>query len=216
MDCKKTISLIHEYFDGDLAESALGELKVHLDQCSDCKRKFYRLEKTEALLRSMSDTEEPYSRLEEAKAEQITAKVLSSIPPPMEKKRANKWVAWARRHPAVAAGFVFLLIMLGSLFSMWEPNTQLVVKGSDIDQLIIEGNKVIVPDGRIVGGNLVVQNGEIQVDGEIRGDLVVIDGSIQQASTAKITGEVNSINQTLDRMFYHVREWFSSIFNSGE
>ena len=56
---------------------------------------------------------------------------------------------------------------------------------------LIEGNKVIVPEGQKVTGDLTVVNGDVQVLGDLDGNLTVIDGNVDPlASTAHIAGEI--------------------------
>ena len=62
-----------------------------------------------------------------------------------------------------------------------------------------------MPEGATVDGDLVVENGEAVVNGEIRGNLTVIDGSVNMASTAKVIGEAREINQALDWIWYKLR-----------
>lgn len=199
LECRKAISLIHDYFDGDLGTEGKRQLREHLQLCESCRKRFYQLEKTEALIRSLPAV--PVS-------EEIGERIMANLPKP---KRSWMWIAWAKRHPALAAVIVFLLILFGSVFSLVDHGgKQLVVRVSDQqDHLIIEGDTVIVPKGKVIRGNLIVENGKIQIDGEVEGNLVVIDGTVQLASTAKISGEVTRINQTIDRLWFKAGEWFS-------
>lgn len=140
---------------------------------------------------------------------------MSNVPRP---SRSRTLLTWARKHPALSAAIVFMIILLGSLFSLMSDTggQQLVVRVSDPnEQLIIEGGTVIVPEGKVVRGNLIVENGKIQIDGEVEGNLVVIDGSVQLASTAKISGEVTRINQTIDRLWFKAGEWFARLTSSS-
>lgn len=87
---------------------------------------------------------------------------------------------------------------------MNEDSPELVVQGTDLDAVIIEGNKVTVPEGAVVKGDLTVKNGVTEVYGEIKGNLTVIDGSMNLASTAKIIGQERTINQVLEWLWYKV------------
>ncbi|MNO05927.1 Anti-sigma-W factor RsiW [compost metagenome] len=53
-----------------------------------------------------------------------------------------------------------------------------------------------------------MQNGEARVYGDVEGNVTVIDGSYYQASTAHIAGQVKSIDQTLDWIWYKVTDLF--------
>ena len=71
--------------------------------------------------------------------------------------------------------------------SMWNDDTNLMVKGSNL-QDVIQGDTVIVPQGHTVQGDLVVQRGTLKVEGDVTGNLIVIDGTLNLASTAHISG----------------------------
>src|SRR5690606_709974 len=114
-----------------------------------------------------------------------------------------------KRRPALTAALIFICVMAVSLFAFWETDQQLVIKGDHTDQLIIEGRTVIVPYGKTVHGDLIVKNGEIQVDGQIDGDLIVIDGTVQQASTENVTGKIRPVNEMIDRIWYTIGSWFT-------
>lgn len=196
MNCKEAIPMIHEYLDGDLQGSGFVELNKHLSACRECKRHFAQLEQAESLVFTMAKTKV---------SDGLTERIMLSLPQP--KKKA--WLQWVKRHPAASVAATFFLIMMSSFFSLWNQDTDLVVKGADLEQVIIKGDTVIVPAGRIMNGNLIVENGRLQVDGEVQGNLVVIDGSLNLASTAYISGEVTKVNQALDWLWYKVNEFFS-------
>lgn len=195
MNCKDAIPLMHEYLDGDLTGAEAAKLKEHFLACRGCREMFEQFEKTEALVRSLTPAPVP---------DDLTAKIMSGIPTP---RRRSVWLRWVRRHPAVSVAVVFFAVMLGSFASLWNQDAELVVKGSDLDQVQIHGDTVTVPKGRTVHGNLMVQRGKVQVDGEVTGNLTVIDGSVNMASTAHIAGQIKRVDQTLDYVWYKLNEW---------
>ena len=68
-----------------------------------------------------------------------------------------------------------------------------------------------VPQGHKLAGNLTVQHGKMQVDGEIDGNVVVIDGSMNLASTAHISGQVTKVDEAFEWMWFKFNEFFSQI-----
>jgi anti-sigma factor RsiW len=195
--CKEAISLIHDYLDKDIQAESQTDLHHHLQGCAKCHHHFKQLEKADAFVRMLTRTQVP---------EGLTERVVNAVAP--APKKQSSWLRWAKRHPAVSVAAVFLFVMMGSLFSLWNQDTDLMVKGNDLDHIVIQGDKVIIPQGETINGDLTVENGQIQVDGEIRGNLVVIDGSILSASTANISGDVKSIDQALDWVWYKMNEMF--------
>ena len=73
------------------------------------------------------------------------------------------------------------------------------------ENVIIEGETVIIPKGQVVKGDLVVKNGNVQIDGELDGDLTIINGSKYMASTAVITGKTEEINQAFDWLWFKIK-----------
>jgi hypothetical protein len=194
MNCKEALPKIHDYLDDMLDGSEASGLKKHLLACPDCSDRFRKLEHTEALVRSLPRGPVPVG---------ITQRVMLSLP---ARKKRNAWSSWVKRHPAVSAASVFFLVMLGSFLSIWNQDQELMVKGSDLQDVVIEGKTVYIPPGRTVNGNLMVRGGDIKVDGVLNGNLVVIDGSLNMASTAKISGQIKQIDQAFEWFWYQVND----------
>lgn len=200
MDCKDAILYMHDYLDGELEGGTAADLKGHITGCPGCRERFHKLEKTGAIVSSLKSVTVP---------DHITnAWIMQGIPAPARRK---VWMKWLRRHPAASVAAVFFLVMMGSFFSLWNNDTQLVVKGSDLEQVVIKGNTVVIPEDRTFQGNLIVENGDIRVDGKINGNLVVIDGSYALASTAQISGEITKVNQAVQWLWYQVNQFFSML-----
>lgn len=203
MDCKQSLSLMHEYLDGDLSGEETAELKRHLIACANCRAALKQFEQTEAMVRSLPRQSAP---------DGMTERIMRSLPQP---KRRNTWFQWVRRHPAASVASVFLFVMLGSFLSLWDNDKDMVVKGAgaDLQQVVIQGDSVYVPAGHTVQGNLLVQRGHIQVDGEVKGNLIVIDGSYNLASTAHIAGKVIPVDRAISWLWYKMNEWISLAAN---
>ncbi|GAA3409735.1 zf-HC2 domain-containing protein [Paenibacillus hodogayensis] len=197
MNCKEAILLMHDYLDGDVTGPEAAELKKHLLGCPSCQARFAKLEKSGALVSSLKPVYAP-SHLS-------TFAIMQGLPAPAKR---SAWMKWPRRHPAATVAAVFFLVMLGSFLSMWNEDTQLVVHG-DLEQVVVKGNRVYVPEGHIVQGNLIVENGEVEVKGKINGNLIVIDGKYALASTAQISGDVKSVNQAVEWIWFKVNQIFS-------
>jgi hypothetical protein len=198
MNCNAAVASIHEYLDGDLSREEIGRLQQHLQSCSTCSARLDSLEKTNALFQALPA---------EAPPSYLTDRIMKSLP---KTRRPTAWTSWVRRHPAVSAAAIFMVVMLSSFVAMWNQDQELSVSG-DLDHVIIQGNKVIVPAGQHVEGNLTVVNGIAEIDGEVEGDLTVIDGSYTLASTAHIAGEIKEIDRAVDWIWYKVSSWFGTL-----
>jgi anti-sigma factor RsiW len=199
MNCTEALPLIHEYVDGDLELDQSLALREHLSGCAPCTSRLQAYEKTEALVRVLPRPEPPAH---------LTSSIMASLPPVSSNRN---WVRWIRRHPAATAAAAFLVIMVSSFLSLWNQGAQLAVRGDDLDGIVIEGHRVIVPSKETIDGDLIVEGGAVQVDGDVMGNLVVIDGSIAMASTAHISGNITQVDQALDWIWFKVSEWFGAL-----
>ncbi|MBP1996821.1 zf-HC2 domain-containing protein [Paenibacillus eucommiae] len=192
MNCKEALPLMHDYLDGDLSQPEALKLKEHFVQCTNCRTLFKELERTDAMVRSLPPTSVP---------DDLTERIMGGLP--VVKKR-NSWLQWVRKHPAASVAVVFLALMFGSFMAMWNQDGELMVKGTDLQDVIIQGDTVIVPEGHTVNGNLVVKSGKLQVNGDVTGNLIVIDGSLNLASTAHIYGQITKVDEVMGWFWYKI------------
>lgn len=199
MNCNAAIAYMHDYLDGELPREQSAELQRHLAECAECRKRLESLEKTDALLRSGPKP---------APAPDYMAyRIMKSLP----KTRSTKtWTTWVRRHPAISAAAMFLVVMVSSFVAMWNQSQQLTVSG-DLEHVVIHGNTVIVPAGEKVAGDLTIENGTAKVMGDVQGNLTIIDGNVTLASTAHIAGKVKTIDRAVDWAWYKVTSWFDTI-----
>lgn len=205
MNCKVAIVWIHDYLDDELPINDMAELKAHLLSCPECRARFEQLERTEALAHNMMDTREV---MDTSHSVQLRARIMSALP---AKRRSSSFTRWIRNHPAITVAAIFALVMFSSFTAMWEQDTDLSVRGSDLSQVVIEGDTVTVPVGAHIKGDLTVSNGKANVLGDVEGNVTVIEGSFYQASTAHISGQVKTIDQALDWFWYKVTNSMSSL-----
>lgn len=196
MNCEEALPWMHEYLDGDLTGPPLTELKKHMLTCMACNQRYQKMQQTEAMVRSMPHL---------AAAADLTDRIMACLP--KQPKRNMAWLQWIKRHPAISVASMFLFVMLSTSLTMWNQDPDMVVKGTDLEQVIIKGNTVYVPAGNTVNGNLMVKHGRIQVDGDLNGNLVVVDGSYILASTAHISGKIKLVDRMLDWVWYEVNEY---------
>ncbi|MFC5470364.1 zf-HC2 domain-containing protein [Cohnella suwonensis] len=201
MKCNVAVVYMHDYLDGDLSREDTNQLREHLNGCPACQARYDSLERTDALVKALPIEKTP---------ENLGDKIMKSLP---RKRRPTKaWTSWVGRHPAVSAAAIFVVVMLSSFMSMWNQSRELSVSGPDLSHLIIEGNNVIVPEGQKVVGDLTVTNGDVQVLGDIEGNLTVIDGELKPlASTAHIAGQIKTIDRAVDWFWYKVSSFFGTL-----
>lgn len=204
MSCKSIHVLMHMYLDGDLKRDEERQLKDHLQICTDCQQHLLELEKTVALVQSLHQVHSPGN---------FTEKVLQRLP-----KQQKRWAMfqWMRRHPITVAASIFILLMFSSSVFSWyggERQLQISAKATDSHMLVIEGDHVLVPEDKVIEGDLVVRHGNITVLGQVKGDVVAIDGKVLLASTAHITGRRQEIDDLLEWIWYNIKSFGIALVN---
>ncbi|MGD6994835.1 zf-HC2 domain-containing protein [Sutcliffiella horikoshii] len=200
------VQYMHEYLDGDLEKEREKELKAHFNNCKECYQQFHELEKAIALVQSTSHISAPND---------FTQRVMNSLP---KEKKTISWNRWVRSHPMLVAAAIFFILMSGSLFGGWQEEK---FAFTNQPNLVVEDNTVVVPEGKVVEGDVVVKNGNIRVDGEVRGNVTVINGEVIDgenylASAGQVTGEIEEIDQAFEWIWYTMKDGFKkavSVFN---
>ena len=188
---EQIIELMHEYLDEEIEPEKEQILREHLQSCKECETIFNELIKTVAFVKSLSHMQAPAD---------FTANVLARLP----KERKKVWMQrWLRNHPMLAAASVFIILMMGSLFSTWSQDREFSV--SKQENLVVKNNTVIVPKGEIVKGDVVVRNGKLKIEGEVQGDVTVINGEKYLASAGRVTGQIEEVNEVFDWIWYHMK-----------
>lgn len=210
MECKVAMGKIHDYLDGELLREEMGALQAHMKACPACSARFEQLEKTDAAVFAAWEPVMPSATLDEVSSKLLKERIMSQLPKPKNKER-SRFVSLLYRYPGLTAAAVFLLVILGSSFATWEEDSRMIVSGEDLQHVVIDGNTVIVPEGVKISGNLTVENGKVEVQGSVDGDVTVIDGSMVLASTGHIAGQSRTIDQALDWFWYKVISTFGGV-----
>ncbi|WP_284561398.1 anti-sigma factor family protein [Bacillus sp. T2.9-1] len=193
MTCStKIFSYMHQYLDEEIEEVHLKELKEHLDQCEECAAHFHELKKTIALVQSTSHIQAPMN---------FTENILDRLPEEPKQVRVKRWL---RHHPMLAAASLFLILMVSSLMSAWNEDHQFSV--SKQPNILVENNTAIVPEGETVKGDIIVRNGDIKIEGQVEGNVTVINGKKYMASANQVTGEIKEVNEVFEWLWYHIKK----------
>ncbi|ALC92588.1 anti-sigma factor [Bacillus sp. FJAT-18017] len=197
------IGYMHDYLDEDIEPEHEQLLKEHFGTCKDCQRLFHELEKSVALVKSTSHIQAPQG---------FTESVMAKLP---REKRKVGIQRWMKGHPIVSAAAVFVVLMAGSLFSI-AGNTDQEFSTTNADQVVIQNDTVIVPEGKVVKGDLVVKNGDIKIEGEVQGDVTVINGENYLASAGNVTGKIEKVDKTFDLIWYHIKKAATNLVGLGQ
>ncbi|KIL53579.1 anti-sigma W factor [Jeotgalibacillus alimentarius] len=185
------VMMMHDYLDEEISPEHEKELKTHLQSCEACKTHFHELKKTVALVQSTSHIQAPGN---------FTQNVMAKLPKEKKKAGMNRWF---NRHPLLAAAAVFLILMSGSLMTSWNGGDELSFTQSD--QVVVEGNTVVVPEGETVQGDLTVRNGDLRIEGTVEGNVTVVNGQQFMAGAGGVTGEIEEIDQAFEWLWYSIK-----------
>ncbi|WP_078382516.1 anti-sigma factor family protein [Sutcliffiella halmapala] len=195
------VQQMHEYLDGDLEKVQEQELKAHLQECQNCYQQFHELEKAMALVQSTSHIAAPND---------FTQRVMNSLPKEKKTIGMNRWM---RSHPLFVAAAIFFILMTGSMFGNWQKDE---LSFTNQPNLVLEDSTVVVPNGKVVEGDVVVKNGNIRVEGEVKGNVTVINGENYLASAGQVTGDIKEINELFDWIWFSIKDGFTKALSIFE
>lgn len=211
MGCShEAIELMHKYLDDNLTQAEETGLRGYLEDCESCQQHFHELKRTITRIQSVEPIEAPAH---------FTNSVMEKLP--KERKRVG-YRRWFKAHPIITAAAIFLIFLFSGVFSAWNHDNQLVV--SKQENLIIEGDTVIVPAGVTVSGDLVVKNGDLIIDGTVDGNVTLINGKLansfingegMMASIGDVNGDFKQVDQLFEWIWYQLKNIFDSIFSFG-
>lgn len=206
---EKYIEFMHAYLDGDIQPEQEQELKNHLKSCEACQAHMHELSDVVAFMKSAQPVTVPPD---------MTANIMASLP---KRNVTAGPQSWFRRYPIVTAAAVFLVFMSAMFFGNFSDDQQFAF--TKADNVIVEGDTVIVPEGEVIQGDFMVRNGDIRVDGAIEGNLTVINGQILNeeeignnellASTAVVTGEIEEIDRVFDWLWFKIKSGYQGLEN---
>lgn len=193
---ERITNYMHDYLDGEISREHERELKQHLQVCANCREHMHQLSDVVAFVKSASHVEAPAN---------FEVSVMSRLPKSKHRAGVQKWL---RRHPMLAAAAMFFLLMGASVLGSYSNDQQFSVTKQP--NLVVEGQTVIVPEGEIVKGDIVVRNGDILVKGEVDGNITVINGKYM-ASSAIVSGQVEEIDQAFEWLWYKIKSTSKNI-----
>ena len=211
MKCnKESVELMHKYLDGDLCKEEEIQLRTHLETCEACQHHFHELKRTITLIKSAEHFAAPND---------FTQKVMDRLP--TEKKRVT-YKRWFKTHPVLTAAAIFFVLMMTGMFASWSEDGQLVV--SKQEELVIQGDTLIVPEGVTVPGDVLVKNGKLLIKGTIDGNVTLVNGKLisddetlngdgLMASAGGVNGELETVDQMFEWMWYQLKSFFSGVFS---
>ncbi|MER2078295.1 zf-HC2 domain-containing protein [Psychrobacillus psychrotolerans] len=199
---ERIVHFMHEYLDGEISREHELELKSHLQSCEACQAHMHELSDVVAFVKGAAHIEAPND---------FNHSVIARLPKEKSSAGVSKWL---RRHPVLAAAAMFLLLMSSALFTNFNDEQQFSFTKQE--NVLVEGETVIIPEGQVVKGDLVVRNGDVQIDGELDGNLTIINGTAYMASSANVTGTSEEINEVFDWLWFHIKDGAKNVVSFFE
>ncbi|WP_342528899.1 zf-HC2 domain-containing protein [Chryseomicrobium sp. FSL W7-1435] len=206
---EKYIDLMHAYLDGEIHPEQEQELKLHLKNCEACQAHMHELSDVVAFMKSAQPVTPPPD---------LTSTIMASLP---KRNVSAGPQSWFRRYPIVTAAAVFLVFMSAMFFGNFSDDQQFAF--TKADNIVVEGDTVVVPEGEVIEGDFMVRNGDIRVEGTIEGNLTVINGRIinadeiesssLMASTAVVTGEIEEIDRIFEWLWFKIKSGYQGLEN---
>ncbi|WP_064091703.1 anti-sigma factor family protein [Rossellomorea aquimaris] len=198
---EEIIEYMHDYLDGDLSSDNEKVLKQHVQSCEDCQHHFHELKKAIAFVQSTSHI---------SASDDFTSKVMAKLP--KEKKKVGM-ERWLRHHPLVTAAALFLVLMTGSFLTSWNDDQDFSFTKNE--NIVVQDHTVVVPEGKVVEGDLTVRNGDVKIEGKVSGDVTVINGQQYLASAGTVTGEIKEIDAAFEWLWYQIKQGTKDALNWG-
>lgn len=198
------IQYMDDYLDGDINAADEAVLKAHLESCIDCRKQYHELTKTIAFVQSASHIQAPAD---------FVQKTMQRLPKQSQRGGVRRWF---RKNPILTAAALFCILMSAALFTNFNDDQQFAFTKQE--NLVVEGETVVVPEGQVVTGDITVRNGDIRVEGELRGDVTIVNGKYM-ASSGVITGEIEEIDRAFEWLWYQIKSGVkeaATIFSGSE
>ncbi|WP_077324155.1 zf-HC2 domain-containing protein [Virgibacillus siamensis] len=212
MNCSnEAIELMHKYLDNDILQEEEDKLRHHLENCEQCQKHFHELKRAITLVQSTERITAPSD---------FTEGVMENLP--VERKRV-RYKRWFKTHPILTSAAIFFIFMFSGIFSAWNQDSALVV--SKQENLVVQGDTVIVPEGVTVSGDLLVKNGDLRIEGTVDGNVTIINGELidkqiegtgLMASVGEVNGELKQVDQIFEWIWYHTKDMVESVFSMDE
>lgn len=187
---------LHQYLDEEMNDPELEEFEAHVASCFDCQ----------ADLKEMGGAIQLLTQVEWVKAPSGFTENLMIQINAMHRPKRN-WRVPIMKYTGIAAG---VLLIFGLGISMATPE-KFALQADNAQGLIVSNNKVIVPAGTEYNGDLVIQNGDVEVRGKVNGNVTALNGRVYRMAGADISGETEEVDQAMEKVAYYAKRIFHDL-----
>jgi anti-sigma factor RsiW len=195
MQCQEAVKSMHDYLDDDLPFDQLQELKLHMNKCPACHQRYEQLHKTLACIKYIP---------EEDVSDDFCQRIVKSLP---KVKRLKQIYMWLKLHPVSSVASLCGVLFFGAWILTIDVEKKLVVKIPNEDSVVINGDHVLIPEDTVIHGDVFVQNGWLDLKGNIEGDLVIMNGDYVQFESAVVKGDIHEIDYAFERWLLQISDW---------
>lgn len=97
------------------------------------------------------------------------------------------------------------------MFSVWNDDQKFSVTKQE--DLVVENGTVIVPEGKVIDGDITVKNGNLRIEGKVNGNVTIINGERYLASAGDVTGDIEEINEVFEWIWYKMKSGSKKVIN---
>jgi anti-sigma factor RsiW len=188
VSCEEMNERIHRYLDEELTGNERIEFEAHINECSRC---LLQMQGLGFAVQKLTQTE--WHKAPIHFTESLLARLDEQFPP------KRNWRVSVMKWSGIAAS-VLLVFGLGA---MWATPDHFALQAENNAGLVVTDGKVIVPEGQEYNGDLVIQNGDVEVRGKVNGNVTALNGKVYRAAGADISGEIAEVDEVMEKVFYY-------------
>jgi len=196
VSCEDMNERIHRYLDEELEGTERAELEAHIKECGGCLTHLQEMGLSVQLV-----TQAEWVKAPAGFTEALWAQLDVQYPP------KRNWRVPVMKYSGIAAS-VLLVFGLGA---MWATPDHFALQAKNTSGLVVADGKVIVPAGQEYTGDLVIQNGDVEVRGKVNGNVTALNGKIYRAAGADISGEIEEVDEVIEKLFYYGKQLITEI-----
>lgn len=191
MSCQPMNEQMHRYLDDELDATERADFEAHIAACPDCRT---HLSELGYVIQKLSLAE--WMKAPSGFTEQLLDRLEQVAPPKRD------WRAPVMKWSGIAAAVVLVFGM--GLFAA-SPD-EFALQAQHTEGLVVADGKVIVPEGSVYNGDLVIQNGDVEVRGKVNGNVTALNGQVVRMAGADISGETAEVDEALEKLVYYGKQ----------
>ena len=71
--------------------------------------------------------------------------------------------------------------------------------------MVVEHDIVILPEGKVITGDVIVRNGNIKIEGSVDGNVTIINGKKYLASAGQVSGDIEEVDEMFEWLWYEIK-----------